>query len=574
MRALLDRDDRSQALGLLLLMIFGALLEMTAVSLMFPLIQVISTPGANPTMPLAQWLRNFLAPTHPEDFAIQLLAFLVLFYIVKNLFFGMLLYLQNRFGFRIQTKISSQLFHRYLNQPYTFHLQRNTADLLRNLTYEADQIVWSVMIPALALVTEALVAASLVTLLFVSSIQAAIVISSIFGITGFLYYRLFRERIQGWGAALTHHEGQRIRAIHEGMGSLKELKVLGRNTYFLNRYAAHNRQRARFASKHSLALGSNLLLLEVLGISSLLALVAIHLLQGNPFSTLLPMMGVFAGAAFRLIPATNRIINNFQHVQYAAPIIRNLRNELSIPLHSTAEETVLPIGFEDEIRLENVAFGYRDGQKVLEDVSLTISKGETIGVVGDSGAGKTTLLDLVLGILSPDRGQISVDRVNIATGISGWQKLIGYIPQGTYLLDGTIRQNVAFALDEDEIDDARVSHALRGAQLEEFVTRLTHGVHTNVGELGKRLSGGQRQRIGIARALYLNPQILVLDEATSALDTTTETEVLEAIRRMHGQKTIIIITHRTSMLRCCDRILRLEDGRLAPQHTTITQPAE
>ncbi len=279
-------------------------------------------------------------------------------------------------------------------------------------------------------------------------------------------------------------------------------------------------------------------------------------------------MGVFAGAAFRLIPATNRIINSVQQIQYAFPILRNLHTELiavenqtEMPTNAKAESA--PFGFNHEIRLEHLTFRYApDKPAVLDGVDLTVPRGSTIGIIGPSGAGKTTLIDILLGIIKPDAGRILVDGRSIDGCQEEWQSIIGYVPQTTYLTDGTIRQNVAFAIRDDQIDDAHVELALRDAQLWDDVVGLPDGINTPVGELGKRLSGGQRQRIGIARALYHSPQVLVLDEATSSLDNATESDVLDAVRQMHREKTIMIITHRLTTLGSCDHVYRLVDTRL------------
>jgi ABC-type multidrug transport system fused ATPase/permease subunit len=562
---LFDREDAWQAAGLLVLMSIGAGLEMMAVSLMFPLIEALSNPGAAPTMPVAAFIRQLAGDADPAGFVFLLLSCLVAFYVAKNLFFAFLFYLQNRFSFHQQGKLSCRLFARYLDQPYTFHLQRNTADLLRNVTHETEQIVWSLVIPGLTLMTEALVALGLATVLFYSSFQAAMVISSLFGITGAIYYRFFRNSLERWGHGRIHHDTLRVRAIHEGLGGIKELKVLGRSGYFLGNYAHHNAQRALFTSRHNLVINSNLLLLEVLGISSLLVLVGLHLYQGQPFSTILPLMGMFAGAAFRLIPATNRIINNFQQVRYARPALATLYQELSPPAgNPSLPENAEAIPIRRQIELRAVSFRYApDAPDVLHGIDLTIPRGQTVGIVGRSGTGKTTLLDLLLGILQPRSGHILVDGQDVSGRLAAWQRQIGYIPQNIYLVDGTIRQNIAFAIPEAEIDDDRVMSALQDAQLAEYVAALPQGIHTPVGELGKRMSGGQRQRIGIARALYNDPEFLVLDEATASLDTATEAEVIGTIRGMHSRKTILIITHRTATLGCCDRVYRLEKGSVS-----------
>lgn len=559
---LFDRADRLQAVGLLLMMIVGATLEMLAVSMLAPLIESLASPDAGPTTPIARALRDMLgAPTHGA-FVFGLLTLLVGVYIVKNLFFAGLFYLQNRFGFAKQNKLSERLFSLYLRLPYTFHLQRNTAELLRNLTHETDQVVWTVVLPALTILTELLIAAGLGLLLFYTNLQAAVVILTVFGCIGFAYYRLFRDRQTHWGETRMRHDGLRIRAIHEALHGLKEVKILGRHEYFLRDYAQHNRQRAAAHSKQNLVLSSNLLLLEVLGVSSLLILVGLHLAQGKTFETILPMMGLFAGAAFRLIPASNRIINSFQQIRYAGPIIQTLCSELSQPVEDLpAVGKAMP--FRSDIRLQSLSYAYPGTRTaVFSDLSMHISHGEMIGLIGPSGAGKTTLIELLLGILTPTAGQIRMDDRDIHDNLPAWQGQIGYIPQNVHLMDGSIRQNVAFAIHEDEIDEARVRSALRDAQLETLLSSLPRGLDTPIGELGKQLSGGQRQRLGIARALYHDPAFLILDEATSSLDQETESEVMQAIEGLAGSKTLLVISHRLQSILGCSRIYELGQGGL------------
>ena len=564
LRFMLDREDLRQAGGLLLLMILGAALEMFAVAMIFPLIQSLASPGGIPSMPVAAAIYTLTASQGQSAYVLSLLAFMVLFYIAKNLFFTMLIYRQNRFGFRIQSKISTRLFARYLSLPYTFHLQRNTAELLRNLTSEGDQIVWNVLIPTLTLITETLIAGGLLLLLLYVSFQAAMVISLLFGVTGACSFWLFRDSLRRWGTARMHHDAMRIRAVHEGLGGLKELIVLGRGQFFLDSFAEHNLERGRVASRQSLAQNSNLLLLEVLGVASLLILVGLNVVQGHEFSTILPMMGIFAAAAFRLIPATNRIIGTFQLVQYSSPVIRTMYTELSLPVSPrAAQKDPVDLDHWASIDIERASFRYSEtGHWILRDVSLTVRRGDLIGFIGPSGVGKTTLVDVFLAILPLSSGRITVDGQDVADHVGAWQQQVGYIPQTNYLIDSSIRSNVAFGIKDADIDDRIVERALGDAQLLEFVDALPLGIHTPIGEIGSRLSGGQRQRIGIARALYHDPSILVLDEATSSLDEATESDVMTALGALAKKKTILVVSHRLKSIRACDRVYELRAGRL------------
>lgn len=561
-RVLLDRQDRVLASVLLMMMIVGAVLEMAAVGFLFPLIQMLTEPQIAMESLAARTIRNLFSLESHAELTIALLVLLTLFYIAKNAYLALLAYAQNRYGFFIQEKVSYRLFKLYLGLPYVFHTGRNTSESMRSLTNETDQLVWSAIFPGLTIVTEILVAIGLISLLLVTSFQAAVIIGSIFGLFGFLYHRLFRDALSRWGHLRLQYETRRIMTISEAFGALKELKVLNRERFFLDRYRENDARRARISSRHNLVLSSSLLLLEVLGMASLLILVGVLIAQGKPFSAVLPMMGVFAGAAFRLIPAFNRIITNTQSLRHCGAAIDSLHRELSRPLPSQ-HESGGDFEFGHELSMNHVGFSYPNHPiPVFSNLSLQIERGEILGLIGPSGSGKTTLIDLMLGILHPAQGTISADGKDINNNILAWQGRIGYVAQSTFLLDGTIRDNVAFAIPDENIDDDRVRHVLDLAQLEEHVGSLPLGIASPTGESGKLLSGGQRQRIGIARALYHAPSLLVLDEATASLDPATERAVLETIARLRNQVTIIFVTHRESVLTYCDRVLRLDRGTL------------
>ncbi|MEO1940873.1 MAG: ATP-binding cassette domain-containing protein, partial [Candidatus Thioglobus sp.] len=308
------------------------------------------------------------------------------------------------------------------------------------------------------------------------------------------------------------------------------------------------------------------LFLEFLAVLGLVALVLLMLWEGKPLDTLLPTLGLFAAAAFRLIPSINRILNAVQGLRFALPMLELLNNELSFLDSENTEARPHRCEFMTEFRLEKVSFQYPSSENLaLVDVSFTIPSGASVGFIGESGAGKTTIVDIILGLITPDKGVVEVDGVNIQNNLRGWQDQIGYVPQTIFLTDDTLRRNIAFGLPNEQIDDARISRALKLAQLERFVKGLPEGLETMVGEFGVRLSGGQRQRIGIARALYHDPEVLVLDEATSSLDTKTEREVMDAVRELKGSKTLIIIAHRLSTVEKCDYLFKIEQGVLVDQ---------
>ena len=311
--------------------------------------------------------------------------------------------------------------------------------------------------------------------------------------------------------------------------------------------------------------------LEMLAVTGLATLVLTLLVLGHELGAVLPTLGLFAAAAFRLMPSVNRVLTSFQSLRYGLPVINTLHREFELEPSAINEAGTTPTPFGETIEFDRVSYTYATAHtSALEDLSVVIRRGESVGVIGTSGAGKSTFVDVLLGLLTPDSGAVLVDGVDIQHSLRSWRDQIGYVPQSIFLTDDSLRNNVAFGLPAAQVDETAVWRAIRAAQLEEFVNSLPEGLDTVVGERGVRLSGGQRQRIGIARALYHDPSVLVLDEATSSLDTATEREVMQAVSALHGAKTILIVAHRLSTVEHCDRLYRIERGRVVETGTPQT----
>jgi len=370
-----------------------------------------------------------------------------------------------------------------------------------------------------------------------------------------------------WGKVRQHHEGLRIQHLQQGLGGAKDVKLLGREGDFLAQYHLHHAQSARVGELQSTLQQLPRLWLELLAVGGLALLVFVMLGRGVELTSIVPTLGLFAAAAFRLMPSVSRVLASVQAVRYAMPVINTLHEELKLAAPEPAIRTTdQGRRFYREIRLTDVAYSYPGADTpALHGLTLAIKKGESVGFIGSSGSGKSTLVDVILGLLPPSNGSVLVDGQDIQEQLRTWQDQIGYVPQSIYLTDDTLRRNVAFGIPDEHIDDAAVQRAIRDAQLEEFVGGLPNGVESIVGERGIRLSGGQRQRIGIARALYHDPSVLVMDEATSALDATTESGVMEAVTALRGSKTILIVAHRLTTVGQCDRIYRLESGTVVAE---------
>jgi ABC-type multidrug transport system fused ATPase/permease subunit len=569
-RDILTPDERKRALILLGFMAVGMALETLSIGLLIPAIGLMMQDDLASRYPSIQPLLVYLNhPTQAQLIAGAMLG-LVGIYFVKNLFLAFLAWQQTRFAYDVQAQLSQRLFAAYLRQPYTFHLQRNSAHLLRNVTGEVGMFTEALGY-FLIILTEALVLLGIAALLLLVEPLGALIVVLVLGGAGWGFHRGTRARITRWGEARQHHEGLRVQHLQEGLGGAKDVKLLGRESDFLAQYGKHNTQSARVQQFQATLQRLPRLWLELLAVVGLALLVLSMLAQGRDMASIVPTLGLFAAAAFRLMPSVNRVLGAVQGVRYGLPAVNALHQEVKLTAPGpsvTHEKSPDPAvsTFQTDICLANINYSYPGASTpALDGVSICVKKGEFVGFIGSSGSGKSTLVDIVLGLLPPSAGQVMVDGRDIQSNMRAWQDQIGYVPQSIYLTDDTLRRNVAFGVPNEQIDDSAVQRAIRGAQLEEFVAGLPDGVETVVGERGVRLSGGQRQRIGIARALYHDPSILVLDEATSALDTTTEAGVMQAVMALQGSKTILIVAHRLSTVEHCDRLYRLERGKVVQQ---------
>lgn len=558
---ILDAVQQRRAVTLLGLSILGMLMETLGVGLVIPALAVMTQPDIAvryPRLaPVLEWLGN---PSQARLVVIGMLV-LVAVYAVKALFLGMLAWWQMRFVYGVQAELSERLFTSYLRQPYVFHLQRNSAQLIRNAVTETNLFAQTVLVSGLSVLAESLVAAGIIGLMLFVEPVGTIIVVTILGGAVWGFHRVSRSWIARWGSARQEHEGRRIQHLQQGLGGAKDVKLLGRENDFLAEFGRHNAGYARVGGRFGFLGQLPRLWLEFLAVAGLAALVIAMIWQGRSIESLLPALGLFGVGAFRLMPSANRILSGVQNMRYALPAVDVLHAELRNLPATSAPDHGRPMRFCHALRMEDVSFHYPAANRdALHGVTVSVTRGSSVGFIGATGAGKSTLVDTLLGLLAPDTGRVTVDDANIQTNLRGWQDQIGYVPQSIFLTDDTLRRNVAFGVPDAEIDDAAVWRAVRAAQIERTVNELSDGLDTVVGERGVRLSGGQRQRIGIARALYHDPAVLVLDEATSSLDTETERGVMDTVRALQGDKTLIVVAHRLSTVASCDRLFRLADG--------------
>ena len=561
--AILTHRERRNLIQIFALMLFGTVLETFSLGLVVPVVGLLTKPEYLKSHPRIDELLNYPSQT---QFVVYAMLLLVLVYVVKSFFLIGSLWVQYGYSTSVTKRLGRTLFENYLKQPFTFHLQRNSATLIRNSQNSAS-VMSGTIDPILSIAADALVTTGMMMLLLAIEPKGTIITILVFALSSLALRRFSGQRIRLWGEAQNFHKGMIIQHLQQGFGGVKDVKILGRENYFVAQYSDHLDGNANVLRRFSLAQAIPRFGLEILMMVGLAALVSTMVLSGQELTGILPVLGLFGAAAFRLLPAVNRSILGAQMINLNRPLVDGVAADLRLSI-STASTNNVHKHLTSSISVENLSFSYETASaQALTQVSIGIFRGEAVGLVGPSGSGKSTLVDILLGLLEPTAGRVLIDGRDVREDTRGWQDQIGYVPQSIFLTDDTLRRNVAFGLPKGEIDEVAVEAAIRSAQLEDFVVSLPDGLDTIVGERGVRLSGGQRQRIGIARALYNNPDVLVLDEATSSLDTETEHGVMQAVQALQGEKTVIIVAHRLSTVEYCDRLYRLENARIVDEGT-------
>lgn len=564
--ATLSPGERAEALNILFLMIIGMFLEMFGVGLVVPLMTLLAQDGGARGLPVLSVVQNYLGNIDYSSLVIGAMVVLALVYFVKNLFLSFLLRMQSKFAYGIQASLSQRLFFTYLHQPYSFHLQQNSAQLIRNVATETNLFASHALMQGMQFLTELLVVFGLVFLLIFIEPLGTMVAGLVLATVSVFFFRLTRTRVLKWGVQRQYHEGYRLQHLQQGLGGIKDVILSGRQSTFIAQYEMHNTAASAAAMHQEFLKQIPRLGLEWLAVFGLAAFIIGMVVQGRTLVDVAPVIGAFAAASFRLMPSINRILGSIQTLRYMRPVIDMLYVQCGLSPVVVLNNDSSLLRFEKEIRIESLDFSYASSNcTALKNISFVIKKGQTVGFVGVSGAGKSTLIDIVLGLLNPDKGRVMVDGHDIQNNLQAWHKRIGYVPQTIFLTDDTLRRNIAIGIPDDQIDEFALTKAIKEAQLEDFVAGLPQGLETFVGERGVRLSGGQRQRVGIARALYQDPDVLVLDEATSALDSATENEVMKPIIAMRGTKTVLVVAHRLSTVEHCDIIYRLEAGGIVDE---------
>ncbi len=548
------------------MMIIAMLFETLGIGLIIPVINILINPDV---------VRDFLVSINMSYFtnlsdihlAMALMSSICLFYLFKNLYLFFFIWWQMKFATEVRISLSTRIYKNYLYKPYNFFLKNNSSILIRNINNETDNFQ-NALLSIVVIVSEFLVVIGLISFLLYIEPMPILIASIVMGVSAYIFNVFSKKGISIWAKERLYHQGEIFKSLMQGFGGFKALRILNRQTYFFDIFNNHIIKYSSADRWFKTLQQAPRLWLEFVAILLLTLIVLTLLILGKGNESLFVILGVYAATAFRLLPSVNKIIMSLQRLKFVLPSVKIIHSEM-LSFYSSlktsqenASTSIESLKFLNHISINKLDFSYSDKKKVLDNIDLLINKNESIGIIGESGSGKSTLIDLIMGLLTPDKGSISVDGVNIDKGYSKWQSILGYVPQDIYLLDETIKKNIALGLNDEMIDENQVKFSLQAAQLDSLINSLPEGLDTIVGERGVRLSGGQRQRIGIARALYTNPDIIILDEATSSLDFETEKNIMDAIDKLKGIKTLIIVSHRMSTIQDCDKIYEIQNNSL------------
>lgn len=572
-RAIFDRKQKWQLVGLGIMIFIGGLLETLGVSAMIPVVQALLAPdelmGYIDRIPVVKNLCDALSITTVKQVTMALLYGMMAIYVIKNLYILLLTYMQNTFITKNRNRMISRVMAEFLNRPYEKYLGADIPTVFRITDSDIPQ-TFSLILAMLQLASEVVVSCLIFMVLLLNDPGMTLFIIAVFGLLTLFIVKVFKPRLNRIGAKNQAIQSRIAKWRIQATYGLKDVKVLNREEFYVRNYYETGKVGAEVARNYAVLNNMPRLLIETVFIVSVLGFLVVYINGGGDITAIVTTISAFAIAAVRVLPSVNRINTYITEIAYTQPsldfVYDNLQEGMktdAMLAERRAYSQVEKLKLDHQIELDHISFHYPDSDKnIFEDAHMIVPKGKSVGIIGTSGAGKSTIVDILLGLLHAQTGTITCDGVDIFKNYESWLAQIGYIPQSIYLIDESIRDNIAFGIDADKIDEKRIWEVLEEAQLKEFVEELPEGLDTTIGDRGVRLSGGQRQRIGIARALYNDPEILVFDEATSALDNDTEAAVMEAVNSFHGRKTMIIIAHRLNTIEKCDMIYKVENMKL------------
>ncbi len=571
---LFDRKQKRQFVGLAVLILIGGVLETLGVSMMLPVVGAIMNTQALMENELVKKFTSFLHIETDRQFIVVMLVAVMALFVIKNSYLLLQTYVQNTFVAQNRNKMISRVMREFLKAPYENYLGADIPTVFR-LTDSDIPNAFQLILVLIQLITEVVVSVFLCVVVVIISPAMTLFIVVIFMGLSLILFKVLKPRLNEIGRTNQSIQSRIAKWRIQSIYGLKDVKVLNREEFFLRNYYESGSIGANVARNYAVLNNLPRLLIETVFIVSMLCFIMIYLLRGGDMTVLLPQLTALATAAIRIMPSANRINTYMSEISYAQPCLDYLYENLSESMKQDVKGSVTGydkteerdkngrLELKDKIELNHITYAYPNTDKnIFTDAHMEVKKGQSVGIMGPSGAGKSTIVDILLGLLHAQEGNVTCDGVDIFDDYEAWLAQIGYIPQSIYLVDESIRANIAFGIDEDKIDDKRIWEVLEEAQLKEFVEELPEGLDATIGDRGIRISGGQRQRIGIARALYHDPEILVFDEATSALDGDTEKAVMDAVNSFHGRKTMVIIAHRLNTIAKCDVIYKVENEKI------------
>lgn len=565
---LLDKKQKRTMFWLIIMMVFGAGLQVAGVGMIVPVVNVVMDADAVENSEMVGALYRLLGGGSTKRFTIIIMLGLILIFVLKNVF----MYFQQKatfaFVYTNQFRTSERMMKNYLKRGYEFYLNADTAVVQRSITSDVNNM-YALILSLLQLISDGIIFGFLVVYCLAQDVGMTLLLATVMVLLLWVIKKVLKPILHKAGEDNQNYYSGLFKWISQTVQGIKEVKIAGKEKYFVDAYVRCGKGYVEAVQKYSLYNNIPKLFIETFCVICMIGYLLVMILSGVSSEDMMQTLTAFAAAALVLLPCVNRINNQINNITYFEPFFLGVTDHLQDEISGEKTDMSFADGEDEklsvkrEIELKDITYSYPGTEKLIFDhADMKIPVGASVGIVGTSGAGKSTVVDILLGLLEVKTGHIYADGVDVKEHYRAWLKNVGYIPQMIFMLDDTIRRNVAFGVADGEIDEERIWEVLKEAQLDEFVRSLPEGLDTGIGERGIRLSGGQRQRIGIARALYGDPEVMILDEATSALDNDTEAAIMESINRLHGKKTLIIIAHRLQTIEKCDMVYRVEEGKI------------
>ncbi len=557
--------EKKHLISIFLLSIFiilTTILESLSIGLIFPILTLLIEPSGNNEIYFFSLFFEYLNLFNSDNKIGFFLGFFVIIYMVKVSFLIFFSWYNNKFAYDLHNHLSKKVYKKYLEQNIDFFKSKKTGAIIRDITTEISMFINSGLSAVIILISNFFILLGFIIILLLIHLKITLLLIFCTLVIAALFTILNKNLLLKWGIRRQENEGKRIHFLNQAINSIKEAKIYNKESWFLEKFYQSNILLYKSIRNYDFFKTLPRFLVEIL-ILILSVGIILFIYDENSFNSLIPFLGVLFIGFFRTIPIISQMLTSIQSINFVKPSYDLMINILKLDSNDEISNTVnTSLDLNKTIEIKNLSFSYTNSRRILDNINLTINKGDCIGIVGESGVGKSTFVDIIMALIKPDTGGILVDNKNIFENIRGWQKVIGYVPQSIYLIDDSIKKNIAFGYDETQIDNIELQKSIKESDLSELIDGLSDKENTQIGEKGAKISGGERQRIAIARCLYMRPQLIIFDEATSALDLDTEKNIVKSIGKLVGKKTLIIVSHRMTTLDKCNKIYELKDGKL------------